>query len=159
MSGGALLKPRSKADRQQARLEQIAVWDYVLQSVIDDVDACEKLKELVQEALDIGKADGATPTLKLRALTVAGNLISLAHTIRKETIHDRTIPALTRVEVGAAMGNLPPSPEEKVAQESSVGETTEDMLARTKREVRDALRAAVAARVLGTVTPIDEESA
>lgn len=112
MNDVAVLKPRNQFDRRLARLEQQRVWEYVGKTVMDDVAAIERAVELAGEAYRLSTEalpNGEAPslTMRLRAMSVCREFMEFAHKVRKETFHDRTIPALARIEVSEAMSALP----------------------------------------------------
>ena len=110
------LTPHSNLDRRLARLEQQAVWEHAGKCVRDDIEEIERMLGLAEQALAIGQSPEATPTIQLRALTVARECRESAHRIRKETIIDRTIPVLERIDVRQLLAGLPGTAEEVEAE-------------------------------------------
>lgn len=142
------LKPRTAMDRQLARIEQQIVWERASQSVRENVDVADRLSDLAKDALAIGEAQTATPTLKLRAIAVARDCLVSASDIRIRTIIDRTIPALQRSEVMAALQNLPPSSDEIDSNKKPIDPEEQ------KAKVLSALRDAVRVRGMGIVAAV-----
>lgn len=136
MSGEVkVLKPRNAMDRQLAKIEAAIVWDFSGQCVRENLDAKDRLAELAEQALAIGELDGATPTIKLRAIAAARDCILGAASIRTGTIIDRTIPTLSRSEVAAVLANLPAASAEVDADRAA------DPIAAERKAMREALRA------------------
>ena len=133
------IKPRSKFDRQLALIEQQIVWEHSSESVRENLAAKNRLAELAEQALRIGDSEGATPTIKLRAISVAQDCIRSACDIRTGTIIDRTIPALSRSEVSAVLATLPLGVDEMSA--SAPPAITDEELSR--RESIELLRDAI----------------
>lgn len=147
MSGASVqvLKPKSQADRKLARLEEIKVWNYVSQSVADDIEAIGSLVRMAEEAYAMSNLPGMTDAFRLRAMQVSADMLGKAHTIRKETIHDRTIPVLKSVEVIEAMRALPGEEDSQAKQG--------DELAAFRKQLGEDLRQLCHRRALGIVEP------
>ena len=143
----AVIKPRSKFDRELARIEQQCVWEFAAQTVRDDASAIARSEELALEAYRLGFPDNPeatkpTDTQRLRALTVCREFMALAHTIRKETFQDRTFPSLARIEYSEAIDLLPASDAVEMPAESE----SERMIAETHSMVRRLLAELAAGR-------------
>ncbi len=145
MSEVEVIKPRSKFDRQMARIEQMRVWEYVSKSIADDVQGIDFLLRLAEEAYGLSNISGTTPAQQLRAMQACADFIIKAHQIRKETFHDRTIPTLARVDVTDAIRRLP-GEDEDVKQG--------DELAQFRQKLGQDLAALCHARIVGVVQPI-----
>ena len=141
-----VLRPKSPMDRRLARLEQMRVWEYVSQSVVDDADAIDFLKRLAEEAYGLSNEPGATQTFRVRAMQASADFIDKAHKIRKETFHDRTIPTLQRIDVSEAMQRLPGEDEAQPRQG--------DELAAFREQLGRDIASLCRARMVGVVQPV-----
>lgn len=138
-------------DRQLARIEQQVVWECAADTVRENLSVARRLHELAADALGIGEKEGATPTLKLRAIAVARDCFVAASDIRTRTIIDRTIPAIARVDVATALNELPPAVGDiQPESESKPKIDPEDQ----KAQVLAALRDAVRVRNIGVVAAV-----
>lgn len=102
----AVIKTRSKFDRQLARIEQQVIWELSPQAPRDNMADAAQMRSLAFEAMELRDLCD-TPFQKLRAISVAKDCLEAACRVRTGTVIDRTYPALQRVEVAEAWANLP----------------------------------------------------
>lgn len=121
-----VIKARGDFDRRLAIIEQQIVWEHSSESVRENLAAKNRLAELAELAIRIGEDLGATPTVKLRSISVARECIEAASSIRTSTIIDRTIPSLSRSEVSAVLANFPHSESENAV----IDKRTDEQVAR-----------------------------
>lgn len=115
----AVITPKNPFDRRLARLEQQRVWEYVGQSVLDDIEAIKWAKACAVEASELAESSGPDGkpipfSLKLRCKSLALDFARFVHQVNKETFQDRTIPALVRAQVEDVVRSLPAPDDEQL---------------------------------------------
>ena len=101
--------PKNAFDKRLSRAAQMKVWEYVGQTVEDEialVEWCKRMADDIEHQAAIGVDDAGKPLsefMKLRLRGEAKEFHELAHRVRKETILDRTVPVLARVDVSTLM--------------------------------------------------------
>lgn len=132
------IQPRSRFDRQMARIEQQIVWENSPEAVRRDLERIRYLDTLLAEAAGLQQV-AVKPSEILRAIAAQRDIVALSHQIDKETLIDRTYPLLERVSHEDAMRVLP-VPEADTTVVSSEDET-QRLVAETHEMMRQLLAA------------------
>lgn len=135
-----VVQPRTRFDRTLARQAIARVFESLPGALTRDYRIMAEMKFLRSK-------DCKLPLDEKRFQLAA---LEAEHKVLKETILDRTMPVLQRVDMRAMMAHLPLSTEDAARREREKSGGNDDM----KRLVQEELRKAVQLRIIGRVEPL-----
>lgn len=134
-----VVAPRTRFDRTLARQAIARVFESLPGALTRDYRILAEMKHL----------RSAECHLPLEERKFRLSVLEAEHKVLKETILDRTMPVLQRVDMRALMAQLPLSPDEAMKREQAGAGDNE-----LKKLVHEELRKAVQLRIVGRVEPI-----
>jgi len=152
-SGSATLQAKGRFDRTLIERHRQRLLERAVDSPDQVIDVIDRLKQLAVDALASLKED-CSPTLRLRAISVARECLKDSATLEIAAVIDRVSPVLSRITAEQLLSMIPPA-EDEIEAAKRAGEAADASdPAKLKAAVLSELREAVRHRTIGIVAVV-----